>query len=315
MPVLLLAIACAVVATGCATASGLEGLGNEYYILAKDAEARKDADKALNYYRKAVSLQPGNRMARLSLSRLLLAKAEYDQAEKLLDSLALEDPGNLIVLESQAYLAAQRQRWEDAWDLYSRVNAKTEARISVLYNLALIGGKAGKVEEAAAHAEDLADLRPGEPRYQRLALECLLAAGQDERVGHFLDAYLEAARSKPDDMVAFSGTLMEAGQEDLSRRVIDAVLSIDSKNPKALFALASLQLGKDAGASVGSLTKAMDAGYADREGLRDMVARADQASRALMIEVIRKKISDFTVADRAVGKKIPGRYGHLPGEF
>jgi predicted Zn-dependent protease len=314
IPAVLLSISVFMCHVGCATASGLEGLGNEYFTLAKESEAKKDEEKAVAYYRKSISLQPDNRLARLNLSRLLLAKEEFDQAGALLRGLLLEDPGNQTVKEAQAYLLARQQRWQDAWELYAEVNAKTDGRVSVLYNLALIGRELGKVAEAADYAGDLADLRPGEPRYQRLAMECALSAGRADRLEHYMVSYLDAAKAKPDDMVDCARVLRELGQDALARRVLDSVFSVDSKNPKAWLSLAELQVGADIGVATAALTKALEGGLTGNDDLRRLVGRADQAGQAVLLDAIRKKFPDFSVFERMPGK-IPGSFGHLPGEY
>lgn len=298
----------------CATVSGVKDLSNEYLNIGKEYEGRKEIDKAIEYYRKALALQPGSRMARFNISQLLLVKGDFDNASEYLEALNREDPENQAVQESRAFLLAKKQEYQAAWDLYRSVRVKTDGRPSVLYNLALVGVESDHADEALEVARDLAGLRPQEPRYQRLVVEIAIAADQEDEVDQYLGQYVEMAAGKPDELLSFVDYLEKKGQVERARTVIEGILAKDSKNAKAWFGLAGMQLDKSLVDAAESLSKALESGYDDRDKIRALVALADQAGQEVLLETIRKKIADFSLSPKVQVKKIPGRV-RLPGEI
>mgnify|MGYP000159185703 CR=1 FL=1 len=166
-----------------------------YILLGMAEEQQGDAEAALQAYERALALDPNALAAREARSRLLLARKDYARAIEDLEVLARARQTTAAEQRlAEAYALAGRI--EDALALFHRILAREpthrEARESVIALLE----RTGRSAEALAHAQQLADAYPQDPRAHALLGELLLSSDPEKAAR----AFEHAARLDPENL-------------------------------------------------------------------------------------------------------------------
>lgn len=202
---------------------------NNYYrsernVRAEDSYKSGDAlaqqnrdDEAVQQYRNALSVSPGNTKYRLALGLELVKMNRMDEGAVYLRELLKNDPGNGPANLGLARIAADRQRTSDAVTYYHRAidaswpAAQQETRIQARFELATYLVKQGMKTQAIA--ELLASLEQAHDNTtkERIARR-LLEYGSPRQA---TDLFRDITQSDPGDAAAWSGLgIAEFAQND-----------------------------------------------------------------------------------------------------
>ena len=170
------------------------------------AQQNRD-DEAVERFRNALSVSPGNTKYRLALALELVKMNRLDEAAVYLRELLKNDPNNGQANLGLARIAAQRQRTSDAVTYYHRAidaswpSAQQQSRTQARFELAAY--LAGQGMKAQATAELLATLEQahGNPTKERVA-RMLLEYGSPRQSA---DLFRDVTQSDPQDAAAWSG--------------------------------------------------------------------------------------------------------------
>lgn len=122
-------------------AAGYFNLGNELYALA-------DYKKAALMYNKAIAFDPKPLTYHFNYLKALIAGKNYKVAEMQVNYLLKEQKDNLIILKSQAFLAAIEGQTAQALSLYSKILTQYPYDSTSLLNRLVLREKLGDLSSA-----------------------------------------------------------------------------------------------------------------------------------------------------------------------
>jgi tetratricopeptide (TPR) repeat protein len=208
----------------------------QYYKTGNELLAQNRAEEAVQQYREALSVAPGNQQYRLALG-LALAKADHPaEAAAYLSALLKREPENALANLGQARIAAARGETADAAKLYRRAidgawpAGHDRTRIEGRQELAELLAKTGQRREAAVAFREAikADDRNASAYAGLGEVELGLENYQEAR-----DAFRSAIERNPSD---------QASKKDLA--LSEQVLALDP-NARGLRAAARYERSKE----------------------------------------------------------------------
>lgn len=270
-------------------------IAEEYYNLGNAHFELEQYDRSYEYYLRAQELDPDITASSYNLARLEIERGRLEVALDLLDELLLQDPENLLILETSAYAQNLRGRRSEAVRLYRRVLEEDPGRVSALYNLSIL---LEDLEEGLELLRRASDLAP-EDREVLERLVTLLA--REERPEEAV-VYLERLRRQL--------TEDRAGLEDVAERyeglgypqeaveTYEQLLELDPNEERYHFAQARLLLTSigDERRGPAALESALEAGFSDEGAVGRLLAARDLVAPVQVEELL-------------------DRYGLLPDEL
>ncbi len=126
-------------------------VGNAYFELEK-------YDKAVEYYDRALELDPSINQAVFNLARTKIETKDYRRALKLLNSLRESDPENIMVLEMVGYTYYRMEAFADAVAVYLQILDINPYNKKALYNISVLEVEQGHTSAARMYLEKLQQL-------------------------------------------------------------------------------------------------------------------------------------------------------------
>lgn len=251
-----------------------KALAEEYYNLGNEWFDLKKYDKAAKAYQTALAWNSELRIASINLARTKAELGDTAAALDLLAPLVAAEPGNLVVLQYQAWLTAKKEGPARAADLYQALAEKLPGDAATQYNAGFSLKAAGRDEEALAALEAWKGLDGKGTGGLTLWAELLEKADSPETA----DAWLSVAHSLGENDAKRFAPLARRAKALTQRELYgDAVeawstalalpSSTDQPRGEALFRKGSLLLLKLEDYQEGSLAviEAWKAGWKDKE--------------------------------------------------
>lgn len=284
-------IALAITLSDCATSPADHALAVEWYGVGNawlDAGKWSEAGKA---YDRALDLDPGLVAASYNAARALIEAASYDKALAILDKLTATDSRNVRFIGLRAYALYKAGRMAEATTAYENAWALNQWAPDVVYNSALLALEAGDAEKALERIGPLASAKPDDDAVITLQARAFLKVGKADEA----QALLEDLRSRGK---ADAGTLESLGalyeKSENYAKALDVYAEAVAKDAKlagSWFALARIRLTQadDAKAGLDALTRALDAGYADKGGALALLSSLHLLERLAVATALEKK--------------------------
>lgn len=226
-----------------------------------------DADAARTAFNEALALQPDNVHALTGLGTLDVQAGSLDSAQDLLDRAAAVAPEDPAVLGLRGDLAMRQQRYEDAVAVYKALYKSVPQNFWYRLALARAQMAAGDDEEAIQHLDALVSRAPGsaEVNYlralaafrlkdyetakqyaekavaaadnlpsRRIAGAANYALGNFEQAANHLRYYVSNAPADTAIVRLYGRTLLQLGQADRAREVLEALVQSDTDDPELL---------------------------------------------------------------------------------
>lgn len=299
---------------GCASEMKPQELAAEYYNLGNGFFELRKYDKAIRYYEMALERNPDLASARWNLALSHLRTGSYDVAEESLHEWIARDPGAVEAREALALTYRGQGRREDALAVLDEVLEIAPEDTTALNNKAIILWELEKRPEAVEVFRRYLGYEPYNTEVLFNLMELYREQGMDEKALEYSESYLSVAEAsdkrKPEDIVAASlvAARLYARAEVYYRalEVYSRVIEIDERQKDAWFEQAEILLTsvEDPARGVESLTKALAAGFADRQRIALLVAREDLLDRDRVEGVIRERDLLPTVSEMESARRI-----------
>jgi tetratricopeptide (TPR) repeat protein len=252
-------------ATKAAEAEEYYALGMAYFDLEKYAEAEKWFARARNANRTRTASE-------YNLGRIAFETGRYGEAAAHFEKVLKKDPDNVTALKAAAYTCIKLDRKEDAGEYYEKLLSLVPESADDGYNYALVLLALEKAEEAEAvllkyNSESAGSLL--------LLARARKAQGRVEAV----DDYRASLEKADDPAVRFEYAEVLEQQELFARaleeyRAVSASSAANKPDAKLVaFSIGRVLLKADPSeaAAMTSISEAVNAGFADREALEDLL--------------------------------------------
>jgi len=248
-----------------------EDIAVEYYNIGNAYYDVGDFEKAIEYYSRALSDDhPYINKIRFNLAVAFTESGRVNQGLELFEELLLQDPDNLLVLESKAYALYLLGDDEGAVAVYDRILQRHEYNRAALLNKAKIV-KETDIGESIKLLEEIYQIKEDLKALVFLG-ELYKENGQQE---DFVLLYEEAVVNNPENPSILSGLAEYYAGEKLYFKAIEyydrlSLIEDYDNIAEVLFLKAELQLTEidDFKAGFETLIKALDAGFSDKQRMK-----------------------------------------------
>ncbi len=176
-------------ATSCVTGVSQQELAQEYFNLGNAYFELGDFDRSYRYYRNALELTDQFPAAGYNLVRLLIDRGDMDRAREYLLQLRRDDPENLLLIETEAFMYASEGKTSEAVALYRRVLDQSPGRVRAGYNLGLLKAREESWELARSVLEQHRMFADDDLDYRWLYAEALYRSGDESAALTELERY------------------------------------------------------------------------------------------------------------------------------
>ena len=166
-----------------------------YYYLAYYYGAMKQRETAMNYFKKAAELEPGNDTYQETLANAYINQRQYQEATRVLQGLYDRNPDREDVLGMLIQLYEQQGDYDNAIKMLTRmetIEGKSERLSFAKSNLYT---QKGDKKSAIAEMKTLSDQYPNDNNYRCLYANTLYINGQKKKA---VDIYGKILREEPD---------------------------------------------------------------------------------------------------------------------
>ena len=165
-------------------------------LLAQASIIDRDWIAADGHFRDAIATGGASFDVRFWYAQNLMRIGRADEAEKAMRVLVEEDPDRLDVQLDLASLLNQRLAYDEAVEIYRRVNEELPGMPLRMLEQALLETRVGELERADAICLDVLDIDPGNTQAMTLRADIAEIAGQ-----HDIDLFLSIIDETPDPVV------------------------------------------------------------------------------------------------------------------
>lgn len=263
------------VVAGCAgTTITTADLAREYFNLGNAFFELGDLERSYVYYQRALELSTALPAASYNLARLYVERERYDDALKVLEELAVADPDNALLMETEAYALFRAGRRAEALERYRVLLARYPARVSARYNAAVILRDEEQFVEAYNMLEPAVVLVPQDGELLWLLGELAFGADLLEEALRAAELHLAIAESDPAQLMRLARRYVEWGY-DLP--ALDPLLSLASNRDHGAeagyyLALVHFRSMQEFDLGLRFLKESLAAGYNDLSRLADLRA-------------------------------------------
>jgi tetratricopeptide (TPR) repeat protein len=239
------------------------------------AQATDNLDEKINYTRQALELTPDDRLLLRRLVDLYVEAHRYKEAVEIveqieasqedpnllrrlaelyrrleqpqkeaaaLSKLLAESPQDRILMLRLAELNQKLERWQEAAMVLEKLlqGAKGKERIRVYHHLAQVLAKAGRPQESLAAWNNLASLKPRDPKIWRELAQVRKKAGDEKGA---LKALRQAAALNPQDQalqLSLASDLAQAGEKRQAAEALERIAAQDPDDAVILLRLINL---------------------------------------------------------------------------
>ncbi len=272
------------------------GVGNAYLAAQKWAEAGKAYDRA-------ISLDPTLVAASYNASRALVEAGSYDRAIGLADELLARNPGNVRFLSIKAYALWKAGQAALATETYELAYAQDHFAADVVYNSAVLLLDSGKPAEAAERLAPLLLSKPDDPELLGLGARALGAAGKVPEAISAWETLKATGRMDAGNWELLAGLYLKSGAYAKALEALSECVKADPKRASAWFAQAKvrLTLADDGKGGLEALSKALEAGFADKEQASALLSEAHLLERTAVVKALAAKGLVEVAGDRPSG--------------
>ena len=147
-------------------------LGNAYFEL-------EQFDKAVEYYDRALELDPSINQAVFNLARTKIETGDFRRAMKLLNRLSESDRENIMVLEMVGYTYYRMDSFSSAVEVYNHILDINPHNKKALFNISVLEVELERYDLARSHLLRLQEL-DDQPEYRRLLGDISMQEGDVE---------------------------------------------------------------------------------------------------------------------------------------
>ncbi len=217
------------------------------YLLAYQYQLNGRLDKAAEFYRRTLAIEPDNLPALLHLGQALNKLDLSDQAEQVFNKALALSPGQGAALEGLSEIAYRRQDYATTIRLLEQALAREPGADRLNYQLGMAYRRQGDLDKARLHLEQRGKGSPSIPDPVVAALNALLQTSQvfikdglaAYEAGDYVQAasdYARALDSDPADRqtrLALAWALELSGDDAGASRELEIVLAQSPGEPKA----------------------------------------------------------------------------------
>ncbi len=167
-----------------------------YYVIAKDYLRLNKFLPALENSRKSVELEGDNTEYLTLLGTIYQVSHNKDSAEVIFNKIIELDSTNVTALYNLAQLYEAKQPLK-ALESYKKVLDVTGSEWTVLFKIAEINERLGKVDETISTVEDLLELNPSNLQLKKLLIESYI---KNDSLDNALEMVNDAIELLPDDL-------------------------------------------------------------------------------------------------------------------
>lgn len=274
---------------GCQSYVRRVDLAEEYFNLANAFYDLEEYERAAEYYREALALDPDLAPATFNLARAYIEAGAYADAIPVLEELRAEDPANVLVIESLAYAYSEQERYEDAARLYDDVLSESPFRLSALYSGALVHVRLENIGRARELLERAWEAKPDDVDVLFHYGRVLHLDGEGETAASILSEYVdEAPAGQSDRLLTVARIYADERYFARALAVYEQLLAREPDNARALFGEAELQLTavEEPLAGIESLTAALEAGFDNEERAAGLLEQENLLSRTRVTSLL-----------------------------
>ncbi len=301
-------VALALTLGGCATAPAHKAAHKaareaalEWYAIGNAWSDAGNWSRAGAAYAQALKLDPRLSAASYNMIRALAESGAYDEAIAAANRLLAEDPANVRVLAAKGYTLYRAGRPADALAVYEELSRISPYAPDVTYNVALARSALGDLAGAVAALEGLVAARPEDMGALALYARVLAELGRrDEAFGAY-EKLVSLGSADASTHERFGLLYVEAREFAKAMTALEKAVAIEprasesrvsaARRARAWFALARLRLAEaeDGKGGLEALSKALEAGFADREAAAALLALPVLAEREAVAQALRAK--------------------------
>ncbi len=281
----------------CQTSSEKLELARDYYNIGNAYSDLEQYDKAAEYYKRALVLNPDVNQAAFNLAKTSIETSDFSQAVSLLEDLAEEDPSNLMVLEMLGYAWYQRRDEEKAYEYYQKCLEIDPAHIRSLYNISILSRQREEWAESRGYLERLLDLEE-KKEYRVLLAELLHAQGDTEASILNYESLVEEYGGDRENYLAMKDLYLKDERYYKSLDMIDQLIDLGGSpedKSELYFEKAKLELESldDPIGSQADLKAALDNGFRDKDAVDSLLESVDP----LYISDFRSLVEEYSFDD------------------
>ena len=287
--VLVCALGIGSVLFGCATDMTREELAAEYYNLGTAYLDLGEAERAAEYFLRAIDLDREFVEADFNLARAYLEGDRITDAISVLSSLLVEDPRNTMLLRTLGYAYYRAGDDERAREYYESALEENEVDVDALYNLGVIDYEAERYEDALTYLQRAEELDDGEDISRALGL-AYFALDRDEAAEERL-----VGLTAPDDeeidvevMWALAELARRATEFGTAVERYQALSDADPDDPRPRYKIAEIRLLHidEEEAGLADLRSALERNYSDTARLELLLADLEGTRKELVEGII-----------------------------
>ncbi len=168
-----------VILSSCQSSPERERLAKDYYNIGNAYFDLEQYDKAVEYYDRALQLDPTINQAVFNMARTKIETGDFRRALKLLNRLLESDPENVMVLEMIAYTYYRMDSFPQAVDLYKRILVLNPYNKKALYNISILEVELERFDLARLHLQKLQE-QEDKSEYRKLLADIAREEGDSE---------------------------------------------------------------------------------------------------------------------------------------
>ena len=287
-PLLLTVLA---VVSGCVTSAGGKVIASDYYNIGNAFFDLGQYDKAVLYYQSALRVDPSMVKADYNLALTFVRMKRNDDAVAILKRLLSNDQKNTTVMAALGWAYHQAGKDADALAQYDILLALSPADQNAWYNSGIILWKLDRKQEALDRFRKVLSIAADDTDALYAAGSILLSLDDPQGSADMLARYVD---KKPDDVDAWY--LVAAAAERLHKysralEAFDKIISLDAKQGAAWFGETRLLLTvvEDPQKGLDALTKALAAGFKDRDAIKALLASSQLLEREKVEAALKEK--------------------------
>ena len=274
---------------GCATWVRGSELAREYYNIGNAYYDLERFERAADYYLRALALDSRLTPAGYNLARAYVRDGRYPEARRRLQELLADDPDNLLLRETLAYVDYLSGDIERATTGYQEILALSPLNANALFNLGRIAEEQQRLQQALGYYERAVAVEETDAqllyRYGRLLLP-----EQPERAVAVFERYLDSSPRDYQRVVEVADILRRERYFAPALRAYQSVPADHSERPRALFGeAAALLVGvQDSQRGLETMERALEAGFSDREAILAVLQDQDLVAPAALYALLER---------------------------
>ena len=167
-----------------------------YFNIAKILYSSKQYADAVQYAQQAVKLEPKNTWYLDLYGTLLGGLGNFKEAQKIYQQMVELDPDNPDVWFNWAFFTEQNKQYDDAITIFNQIETRFGVAVDVSTEKEKLWLQLGKKDKAAEELQHLIDANPGEPKYYSLIIDFYMTNGMEDKA---YDALQKLIQLDPND--------------------------------------------------------------------------------------------------------------------